>query len=193
MKKDLKDYIVQIPLLDKEFCNQTIDELVKVEELKGGWEQHKFYNAKTGVSKPRSGNFELDILYTNQIDNTKVIMKKLWNGIDNYIKTFNFPWFDGWKGYSAIRYNRYFESRKMALHCDHIHSMFDGNKKGVPILSCLGVLNDNYEGGEFIIFDDYEIKFKQGDLLIFPSNFLYPHKVEPVTKGTRYSYISWVW
>jgi predicted 2-oxoglutarate/Fe(II)-dependent dioxygenase YbiX len=43
------------------------------------------------------------------------------------------------------------------------------------------------------MFDDYEIKFKQGDVIIFPSLFLYPHKVEPVKKGTRYSYISWVW
>jgi predicted 2-oxoglutarate/Fe(II)-dependent dioxygenase YbiX len=46
----------------------------------------------------------------------------------------------------------------------------------------LGVLNDDYEGGEFIMFDDYEIKFKAGDLIIFPSIFLYPHLVKPVKK-----------
>ena len=70
--------------------------------------------------------------------------------------------------------------------------VFDGEKKGIPILSVLGVLNDDYEGGEFIIFDDTEIKFDKGDVLVFPSLFLYPHKVEPVKSGTRYSYISWV-
>jgi predicted 2-oxoglutarate/Fe(II)-dependent dioxygenase YbiX len=43
------------------------------------------------------------------------------------------------------------------------------------------------------MFGDEEIKFKTGDLLIFPSNFLYPHRVEPVTKGVRYSFISWTW
>jgi predicted 2-oxoglutarate/Fe(II)-dependent dioxygenase YbiX len=37
------------------------------------------------------------------------------------------------------------------------------------------------------------IPLEQGDLLIFPSNFLYPHKVQPVKKGIRYSYISFVW
>jgi predicted 2-oxoglutarate/Fe(II)-dependent dioxygenase YbiX len=42
------------------------------------------------------------------------------------------------------------------------------------------------------MFDNTEIKFKQGDLIIFPSIFLYPHRVEPVTKGVRYSFISWV-
>ena len=40
---------------------------------------------------------------------------------------------------------------------------------------------------------DKVIDFKGGDILIFPSNFMYPHKVEPVIEGTRYSYISWLW
>ena len=43
------------------------------------------------------------------------------------------------------------------------------------------------------MWDSKVIPLKQGELLIFPSNFMFPHKVEPVTKGTRYSYISWVW
>ena len=80
----------------------------------------------------------------------------------------------------------------MALHADHIHSMFDGERKGIPILSVLGVLNDDYEGGEFVLIDE-KIDLSKGDIIIFPSNFMYPHKVEPVTKGTRYSYISWIW
>ena len=38
-----------------------------------------------------------------------------------------------------------------------------------------------------------KVKFKKGDILIFPSIFLYPHRVDPVNKGIRHSYISWVW
>ena len=86
----------------------------------------------------------------------------------------------------------YAENKKDALHADHIHSMFDGERKGIPILSVLGVLNDDYEGGEFVLIDE-KIDLSKGDIIIFPSNFMYPHKVEPVTKGTRYSYISWIW
>ena len=52
-------------------------------------------------------------------------------------------------------------------------------------------LNDDYEGGEFIMFDDYEIKFKAGDIILFPSTFLYPHLVKPVKKGIRYAFVSW--
>ena len=79
----------------------------------------------------------------------------------------------------------------MSKHVDHIHDLFTGDIKGIPILSILSLLNDNYQGGEFIMFDDYEIKLKAGDLLIFPSVFLYPHLVKPVTKGIRYSFVSW--
>ena len=126
------------------------------------YHQHTFYNSY-GESHTKSGSKELD-----------------------------FYWFDSWRGYSDIRFNRYSETQKMAFHMDHIHSLFD-DKKGIPILSCIGLLNDDYEGGEFIMFDNHEIKFKQGDLIIFPSNFLYPHKVEPVMRGIRYSFVSWVW
>ena len=44
-----------------------------------------------------------------------------------------------------------------------------------------------------ITVTDKNIEFKKGDLILFPSNFLFPHRIDPVKKGTRYSYISWVW
>jgi predicted 2-oxoglutarate/Fe(II)-dependent dioxygenase YbiX len=81
----------------------------------------------------------------------------------------------------------------MAEHCDHINDLFDGDRKGIPILTIVALLNDDFKGGEFIMFKNIEIKLKQGDLLIFPSNFVYPHRVDPVTKKTRYSFVSWVW
>jgi hypothetical protein len=191
MKKYLKDYIYKSSFLDKQFCNETIAGLQKIK--KSNWQEHTFSNPKDKTLIKLSNNNELDILYSNEIKNTEIIMRDLWYQINNYIKNLNFPWFDGWNGYTHIRYNKYIENKKMALHCDHIPSIFDGERKGIPILSCLGVLNDDYEGGEFIMFDDYKIKLKQGDLLIFPSNFMYPHKVDPVKKGTRHSYISWVY
>tara|TARA_A100001011_G_C13847010_1_gene649322 strand:- start:41 stop:616 length:576 start_codon:yes stop_codon:yes gene_type:complete len=191
MKQNLRDYVIkQQNFLDKEFCDETIKQL---KESENNWQQHTFYNSKTGEAKPWSGNQELDVLHDTNIKNTKQLDKQLWFGLDKYIKHVNLPWHMGWAGYSSVRYNRYSQNRKMAEHCDHIHSLFEGKRKGIPILSCLGVLNNDYEGGEFIMFEDFEIKLEQGDLLIFPSNFLYPHRVEPVKNGVRYSYISWSW
>ena len=118
---------------------------------------------------------------------------QLWQVIYIYQKRLNFTWWNTWQGYSDMRFNKYEVNQKMALHKDHIHSLFDGERKGIPILSILIALNDYYEGGDLVMLDYYRIKLQQGDVLIFPSNFLFPHKVEPVKFGTRYTAISWTW
>ncbi len=120
-------------------------------------------------------------------------MKKLWEAIKEYIDRLDFKWFAGWTGYTGLKFNKYTKNTTMKKHCDHIHDIFPGDPKGVPILSMVGLLNNDFEGGKFIMFEDKEIKLKQGDLIIFPSSFLYPHEVTPVKKGTRYSYVSWVY
>ena len=192
MKKNLEHYIKHYKsFLDKNLCEETVKQLDLLNE--SYWMEHGFHNPRTNKTKKVSGNKELSIAYANHISTKNDIMKKLWKSIDTYVKNLNFKWYTGWQGYTDIRFNKYSKSKKMAKHCDHIHSMFDGERKGIPTLSVLGILNEDYKGGKFIMFEDQEIKFKAGDLLIFPSNFLYPHEVEPVTKGTRYSFISWVW
>jgi predicted 2-oxoglutarate/Fe(II)-dependent dioxygenase YbiX len=65
--------------------------------------------------------------------------------------------------------------------------------KGRPrAISCSFILNDDYEGGEFAFFDrELVYKLKKGSCIMFPSNFMYPHEIMPVTSGTRYSIITW--
>jgi predicted 2-oxoglutarate/Fe(II)-dependent dioxygenase YbiX len=59
-------------------------------------------------------------------------------------------------------------------------------------LSCSIALNDDYEGGEFAFFGrELTYKIPKGSAILFPSNFMYPHEIMPVTKGTRYSIITW--
>lgn len=56
-------------------------------------------------------------------------------------------------------------------------------------------LNNDYEGGAFkIMVDTNEMTYVQneGDCLMFPSSFMFPHQVEPVKKGTRYALVAWV-
>ena len=192
MKQHLLDYVKhEKGFLKNTICDQTVDELNKLNQSL--WNEHQFYNPKENKFTKESGDQELSTLYSKNISLKEVIMKELWNVIHSYIIGLNFSWFSGWQSYSEIRFNKYSQNTKMAEHCDHIHTLFDGERKGIPILSVLGILNENYEGGEFIMFQDKEIKLTKGDILIFPSLFLYPHKVEPVKTGTRYSFISWVW
>ena len=188
LKRDLQHYVKQFKgRIDKNLCDTLVREIDTIQ-----FKQHTFYDARTGELKPRSGSQELSMSY-DDCPSRSILSKKLWYVIHDYLKYINLPWFVSWSGYTPPRFNKYDQDKKMALHCDHIQSMFDGEKKGIPTLSVLGVLNDDYKGGEFIMFDDTEIKFDKGDVLVFPSVFLYPHKVEPVKSGTRYSYISWAW
>ena len=91
---------------------------------------------------------------------------------------------------TPIRINRYNEGNNIDEHVDHIHSIFDGVHKGIPVISFVGVLNDDYEGGDFMLRGE-KIPLKTGDVVMFPSCFLYPHEVTTITKGTRYSIVAW--
>lgn len=98
------------------------------------------------------------------------------------------------RGASGVRFNKYSVGQHMELHIDHIHSVFDGYYKGIPILSIVGFLNDNYEGGEFVFkLGDETISYKlpANSVLVFPSAFPWPHEVTPVTAGTRYTWVMW--
>ena len=64
-------------------------------------------------------------------------------------------------------------------------------------LSMTILLNDDYEGGDFqfatyakeqceVVTPEYN---KQGTVIVFPSDM--EHRVLPVTKGTRYSLVTW--
>ena len=50
-------------------------------------------------------------------------------------------------------------------------------------------LNDDYEGGDLILYDVGPIKQKKGNITFFPGYLL--HEVTPVTKGTKYSLSMW--
>lgn len=190
MNLKLEDYVIKLDsFVKKKLCEKLVDILKKEKN----WKEHNFYNSRTKESFKKSKDQELEILYLKHELHDE-LMLIFWNAISEYVlKKLKFTWFNGWAGYTSISYNKYSENKKMALHCDHIHSIFDGEIKGIPIISVLAILNEDYKGGEFIMFKDKKIKTKVGDIIIFPSNFLYPHKVTPVLKGTRYSCISWVY
>lgn len=59
-------------------------------------------------------------------------------------------------------------------------------------LSTVFFLNDGFEGGD-LIFPELKIRIRPepGMMVCFPSNHHYLHGVEPVTKGKRYSIVSW--
>lgn len=85
-------------------------------------------------------------------------------------------------GYDLLRYET---GQFYTKHTDS----FQQQQRSV---SCSLLINDDYDGGEFAFFDkEIIIKAPKGSVIVFPSNFMYPHEIMPVTKGTRYSIITW--
>ena len=190
MNTDLNDYIKIFP--NSILPEVIADSLSQLQDARVEWKQNYFYNPQNHNHEKRSGNNELDMSF-DQIGTTPILMENIRTAIISYMRAVDMPWFTSWNGYSRIRHNRYEPGKEMALHYDCIHEIFDGNIKGVPTLSIIGALNDDYQGGELIMFKDHSIQLKAGDIMIFPSTFLYPHKVMPVISGVRHTFVSWVW
>ena len=81
--------------------------------------------------------------------------------------------------------------KSMEVHADSQYQ--DGSPGKFPWRKISGVLylNDDYEGGELILLDDYQVELKTGEAVVFPSNFMYPHHVKKVTRGTRMTINVW--
>jgi len=95
--------------------------------------------------------------------------------------------------FTGVRFNRYKPGQIMRYHHDHIHSIFDGKEKGIPVLSFILNFNNTYEGAKLFFWDDYAIDFGVGDICMWPSPFLWPHGVTEAISGTRYSAVCWGW
>lgn len=172
---------------DQQFCESVVKELDSLD-----WNKHQYF---TQESKYITHDDDLEISYAT-ITQKNIINECIKSIVDKYIfydLPQEFKWFKNYHGFTTIRFNKYETGTLMRPHCDHIHDIFDGERKGIPILTVLGALNDDYEGGDLIMWGNTKIEFKAGTILVFPSNFMYPHCITKVLAGTRYSFVSWVW
>lgn len=185
---DLRDHIFKLEnFLDKEFCKSLIKKLRKLE-----YSKHTYGDANLNTKISHDNDF--DVLYAD-LPECELIAEKIQIALKQYFGHYGLYWFQlkSVHKFAPIRFNRYKMFTEMRIHADHISTIFDGKEKGIPILTMLCTLNENYKGGELVMFDEQVIPMNTGTLIIFPSNFLYPHAVKPITKGTRYSFVTWVW
>lgn len=86
--------------------------------------------------------------------------------------------------WEATNYVRYGVGQHFQEHHDHGYSYN-------CVVSMVGFPNDDYEGGElYFRLQNVKVKARAGDLYIFPSNFMYPHRAMPVTSGVKYSMVT---
>lgn len=188
MKTHLENYVKIYPMLDKEFCDNIVKNL-KSEHFN----RHSFRTYNDDLE-----HSDIDPKYASadhqmNVETYNIIMDKYYEVLGKYVKDLDFSWFSRWNGYSPPKFNLYEEGTAMKNHCDHIHSLFDGSPRGIPTLSMITTLHNDCEGGEFMMFENKEYKIAVGEVIIFPSIFLFPHEVKTVTKGKRISMVSWTY
>jgi predicted 2-oxoglutarate/Fe(II)-dependent dioxygenase YbiX len=167
-------------------ATQTLQAIQKLDE----WRTHTWYDAAT----KQNHSYDTAELEVRAIDDQPELLKACqeWVGacVERYMADVSMP--ASITSISKPRLNRYPPGAMMRQHVDHIHSLFDGEHKGVPVLTILAALNDDYTGGDFLLCGQ-RVNLAAGDAIVFPSNFMFPHAVEPVKTGTRYSFVSWAW
>jgi len=181
----LENYIKKYDLINKQQCLDII-----TEHKNAPWQSHSWN--KNADNSNSSKDYDPQVLYMDR-KWAYIVYKSLETKIEDYFKTVS----DGkmyTKSFSPPRFNKYAVEQKMDYHVDHIHSLFEGEHKGIPILSVIALLNEDYKGGEFCFKlgnKEVEYKLKTGECLVWPSLFMYPHYVKPVTEGERQSFVIW--
>ena len=144
-------------------------------------------------SARKSDVFLWDIWKIDLIDLQKVIIYKLKEIFIEENKRYQFD-----LDYSSInvQYTKYQEGGYYAWHTDDDVNDTHKLHQNVRKLSITVALNvGSYEGGDLQIILNYQkeprtMRLEFGDALIFPS--FTQHQITPITKGIRYSLVSWV-
>ena len=180
-------------IIPTDLCDSIVQDIETRE-----WKPHTWYNNVTDTNRSEQ-TMELDVQNTTPelqkvLSNFVVEAGRIYN--QNY--AYKHPSCADRTGqimfqFSVLRFNRYKPGQIMRQHHDHIHSIFDGNVKGLPAVSFILNFNNDYEGADLFFWEDTVVKLGKGDIVMFPSNWLFPHGVTEATKGKRYSAVCWGW
>lgn len=183
----LQDYVRVYP----NFLTESQSQIIISESEKLDWKLHAWGEYINGSPSPTPN----EDFYRVNVNRSFKINLLLNQAINHALSLYTHE-LDGncqINGISHIQLNRYDAGTRMHKHVDHIYSCFDGEKRGIPVLTILGLLHSNFKGGEFTICNNYVPEYNCGDIIIFPSLFLYPHEVATVTEGQRFSFVAWAY
>jgi Rps23 Pro-64 3,4-dihydroxylase Tpa1-like proline 4-hydroxylase len=157
-----------------------------------------FNEAKIGGGEENKTDFNIRRTYNFCLSNTNNSLSAVhWFNLlghyfDKNLKKYKFDAniLDyGYKEIFDIEILKYENTGFYTWHVDHFAT--------IPrTMSCILLLNNDYEGGNLCFRNpdgsgEWEVEVKPNRMIIWPSNFLYPHTVKSVTKGKRYSVVAW--
>jgi len=158
-----------IPLINKKAKKKLITEIGLNTNIKNVKGFHLNFDTPTNIFYWNYIKKEIERLYTFYKAKFPMVMSSKISQID------------------LLKYN---SGGKYEIDADHFTSALRN-------LSIIINLNDEYEGGDLIFTDQKEkeikrLKLNKGSIVFFPSNYMYPYKIEPITKGTRYNIVAWL-
>jgi len=174
----LPDYWVHKQMLSREFCSRLIKE---------------YSSDNTEKQEPYIGAGD-NTAVDEEIRKVKRVLLPAYIGVGSTLSSLGLDTnYNVWKfditHAVQTEFLMYEPGDHYVAHVDTMLTRDDPIRK----LTCLAFLNDDYEGGKFFIQNGHErhyINAEPGDIIIFPSFML--HGVEPVTKGVRYSVVTWM-
>lgn len=192
----LEDCIIKLNgMFNEPFSQRIINYIDKLDNLK------RLKNLAIGSGDHASLNLNVRNVMGHHMkmnsiekeDQSDVVFCKI---IENFIRplflnfSLQFPLYPFGK-INQIDLLKYTPGGHYEAHCD---ASAECNRAATVIIN----LNDDYEGGELMFYQGYRkeilktLPLKKRDIVFFPSNFLFPHKINPITRGTRYSIVAWV-
>lgn len=183
--KNIEDYIVVLEdMVPTGLCDKILNEYENADDWAAS-------TIATGQSLADVRNTDIIGLSIAEIINKNFSIRKeidselfkyAGEAIKEYNKKFPTAMIQQDSGYDLLRY------KTGGFYIQHTDSFMQQPRA----VSCSIALNDDYEGGEWAFWDrEKKFTIKKGSVIMFPSNFMYPHEIMPVTKGTRYSIITW--
>lgn len=122
-------------------------------------------------------------------DEKSEIIKESWQylydsmnvAVQDYCKMYPMEPLEYWESINLVKY----------FSGNHFQTHADDGASYKSVVSLVGYLNDNYSGGE-ITFPAHNVTIKpdSGDLIIFPSNYMFMHRAMPVIEGIKYSIVT---
>lgn len=177
ISNQLCDYIIDI--LEKNLNGQT----------KYSWQGAKVTEADEVLEEARKClDFKISSKNLGPITQDNEALYKMhqlaFSSIHPNVQDYGAYWGVGVNFYEAFNFVKYDGAgTHFKVHADH-------GPAYVTTISVVAYINDNYEGGElYFPRFDLTIKPKKGDIVVFPSTYIYEHASQDMISGTKYSIV----
>lgn len=111
--------------------------------------------------------------------------EKIFQAVRRCVDDYGQYWGVGIRSYEAFNFVKYEGTgTHFKIHADH-------GPTYVTTVSIVVYLNDDYEGGDiwFPRMDNLSIKPEAGDIVVFPSTYIYEHASRDMISGTKYAVV----